>query len=131
RLVSRARPRKPVAIEPPQTERSLPPSHRLPRPLTELVGREEEIAQIGARLRQRRLVTLTGTGGIGKTRLAIATAESVVEEYPDGVWFVELAALSEPRLVVQAVASTVGVREEPGRSLEETLTASLKPRLLL
>ena len=110
---------------------SPPPIYSLPHSLTELIGREEGIAQIAGRLRQKRLVTLMGTGGVGKTSMAIAVAEAVVEEYADGAWFVELAALSDPKQVAQAIASTLDVHEEPGRSLEETLLHYLKPKIVL
>jgi predicted ATPase/DNA-binding SARP family transcriptional activator len=108
-----------------------PPPRQLPHPLTDLVGREADIVETAARLRQRRLLTLTGTGGVGKTRLAIAVAETLAEEYADGAWFVDLAGLSDAGLVVQSVATTLGVREEPGGSLQEALVSFLRPKLLL
>jgi predicted ATPase len=76
-------------------------------------------------LAERRLLTLTGPGGSGKTCLALAVAGDVAEDFQDGVWWVPLAALSEPELVSQAVASVLEVRERPGRSLTETLTDHL------
>jgi predicted ATPase/class 3 adenylate cyclase len=78
-----------------------------------------------------RLVTLTGMGGCGKTRLSVQVAADLLEEYPDGVWFVELAALADPALVPDAVAAVVGVREEPGRPLTETLAENLRDRRVL
>ncbi len=107
------------------------PPRRLPRPLTDLLGRDGEVIEIAARLRQRRLVTLTGIGGVGKTRLAIAVAEVLVEEYTDGAWFVDLAGVSDANLVVQSVATVLGVHEEPGVSLQEALVSFLRPRLLV
>ncbi|MDR3687876.1 MAG: BTAD domain-containing putative transcriptional regulator [Fimbriimonas sp.] len=107
------------------------PPRRLPRPLTDLLGRDDEVVQVAARLRQRRLVTLTGTGGLGKTRVAIAVAEALLEEFGDGAWFVELAGISDAKLVVQAVATTFGVRDESGRSLHESLLSFLRPKVLL
>ena len=109
----------------------LPSPRRIPRPLTDLLGRSEEVAKVAARLRLRRLLTLTGTGGLGKTRLAVAVAEALAEDYADGAWFVELAGLSDPNLVVQVVASTLGVRDEAGRTLHESLVSFLRSRLLL
>lgn len=78
-----------------------------------------------------RLLTLTGPGGCGKTRLALEAARSLVEEYADGVWWVELTSLDDPALVPQEVARVLGVREEPGRALSETLADQLRPRQLL
>ena len=69
---------------------------------------------MAALLGAQRLVTLTGPGGTGKTRLALQAAAEALEQYPDGVWLAELAALADPALVPQAVAAAVGVREEPG-----------------
>jgi predicted ATPase/DNA-binding SARP family transcriptional activator len=109
----------------------LPPPRRLPRPITDLLGREEEVFDVAAVLRQRRLVTLTGTGGLGKTRLAIAVAEVLVDEHSHGAWFVELAGLTDPKMVIQSVATTLGVRDESGRSLFESIVSFLAPKVLL
>lgn len=106
-------------------------SHNLPVQLTSFIGREREMAEVKRQLSAARLVTLTGAGGCGKTRLALQVAADLAEEYPDGVWLVELAPLREPGLVPQAVASALGVREEPGRGLTETLADRLGPRELL
>ena len=81
-------------------------------PLTTLVGREEHVCEVAARLRLARLLTLTGAGGVGKTRFAIELAEELAEDYVDGVWFVDLGALTDPGLVTQTVASVLEVREE-------------------
>jgi predicted ATPase/DNA-binding SARP family transcriptional activator len=104
---------------------------RIPRPLSSLVGREKQIGEVVSRLTTERLVTLTGSGGVGKTRLAIATAEASAPYYADGTWFVDLAPLADAALVPQAVASALGVREEPGRPLADTLCAHLEVRNLL
>jgi predicted ATPase/class 3 adenylate cyclase len=105
--------------------------HNLPVQLTSFIGREREMAQVREQLAGTRLLTLTGTGGLGKTRLALQVAAELLEAYRDGVWLVELAALSDPALVPQAVASALGVREETGRSLMTTLTDYLRSRELL
>ena len=105
--------------------------HNLPLQLTSFVGRERELGEVAALLGAHRLVTLTGPGGTGKTRLALQAAAEALEAYPDGVWLVDLAALADPALVPQAVAAAVGVREEPGRPLLATLADALRPRRLL
>jgi predicted ATPase/class 3 adenylate cyclase len=105
--------------------------HNLPVQLTTFIGREREIAEVQRLLDGTRLLTVTGTGGCGKTRLALQTGANRLEEHPDGVWWVELAPLTEPELVPQAVADAVGLREEPGRPLLASLTEYLKPRSLL
>ncbi|MFA0732356.1 MAG: hypothetical protein RJAPGHWK_002247 [Candidatus Fervidibacter sp.] len=105
--------------------------NNLPIVLTSFIGREREMEEIKALLKQGRLVTLTGTGGCGKTRLALEVAMEVMEEFPDGVWLVELAPLKETELVVQTVALALGVKEEAQRPLLETLTDFLKPKKLL
>jgi predicted ATPase/DNA-binding SARP family transcriptional activator/uncharacterized protein HemY len=103
----------------------------LPHPLTELVGREDERVEVALLLQQSRLVTLTGMGGIGKTRLAMAVAGEVVGEFADGVWLVALDALSEGRLVIQQIASVLGLQEERGRTLLQSVTEHLRRKRLL
>ena len=99
--------------------------NNLPRQLNSFVGREEEQRAVAALLETEALVTLTGSGGTGKTRLAVQTAAEALEGFPDGVWLVELASLSDPALVPQAVATAAGVREgahlPPPRALVEAL----------
>ena len=87
----------------------------LPLQLTSFVGRDQEVAAIPLLLERTRLVTLTGTGGVGKTRLALQVMANVVENYLDGAWIVDLAPLSDPVLVPQAVAMAVGIQVEGGR----------------
>jgi class 3 adenylate cyclase len=106
-------------------------AHNLPAQLTSFIGREREMADVKRLLAASRLLTLTGAGGCGKTRLALHVAADLVEEYPHGAWLVELAALSDPALVPQAVATALGVREEPGRPLTATLNDYLRSRSLL
>ena len=88
-----------------------PPRHNLPAQLSSFVGREREQADIAQRLQSNRLVTLTGPGGSGKTRLALRAAEALVEAYPDGVWLAELTPLSDPALILPTIAAVFGVRE--------------------
>jgi predicted ATPase len=107
------------------------PRHNLPLAANALIGRESEQGEVLALLAQARLVTLTGSGGVGKTRLALAVAGELVDQYVDGVWLVELAALAEERLVPQAVLEALGAREEAGRPLLATLSEYLKVRHLL
>jgi non-specific serine/threonine protein kinase len=102
--------------------------------LISFIGREHEIAQIRSLLNSTRLLTLTGSGGSGKTRLALQIAGELRETFLDGVWLVELASLSDPLLVPQAVAAVFAVREQSGTFLLQTLTdtlASLRLLLLL
>ena len=94
------------------------PSHNLPLDLTSFLGRERELEELTAALRHARLVTLTGPGGTGKTRLALHLARTVAGEFPEGVWLVELAALADPSLVATSVADAVGLPEEPGPALD-------------
>ncbi|HLJ61020.1 MAG TPA: tetratricopeptide repeat protein [bacterium] len=122
----------------PELEAEFPPlrsfpveRHNLPQELSSFVGRDLERAEVGQLLSTARLVTLTGTGGCGKTRLALRVAAEVVPRYADGVWLVELAPLTDPALVLQTVASTLGVREIPGRPWLSSLTDALRDRTML
>jgi predicted ATPase/DNA-binding CsgD family transcriptional regulator len=105
----------------------LPPNN-LPLQLSSFVGREREMAEVERLLGDYRLVTLTGPGGSGKTRLALAGASEVAEEFEDGVWLVELAPISDPGLVPQAVASVLGVRETPSTPLADSICLHLESR---
>ena len=105
--------------------------HNLPTQLTSFVGREEEIVKLSEELAASRLLTLTGSGGCGKTRLGMQLAAEVAEAYADGVWMVELAPITDPKLVVVAAANVLGIREEPGRELLSTLVEWLRERRLL
>jgi predicted ATPase/DNA-binding winged helix-turn-helix (wHTH) protein len=116
-----AEPRLPAATE----------AHNLPRQVTSFVGRAHALAEIKASIGKTRLLTLVGLGGIGKSRLAVEAAASLMADYVDGVWLVELAPLTDPRLVPQAVASVLGVREVAGRPVVEALLNSIKDRQLL
>jgi predicted ATPase len=109
---------------------SRPPSE-LPRELSSFIGREHEISEVKRLLGDTPLLTLTGPGGSGKTRLALAVAQDLLEDFEEGVWWVGLASLSDPKLVPEALASALGVREAPDRSLTEALVEHLKPRKTL
>ena len=103
----------------------------LPAQLTSFVGRERELAQLGALAETHRLVTLIGTGGTGKTRLMLQLAAELVGRRGDGVWLVELAPVASPDLIVGEVARALGVRDEPGRALLETLVDFLRSKSLV
>lgn len=105
--------------------------NNLPEQLTSFVGRERELGEIKQRLQQTRLLTLLGMGGLGKTRLSLQVADELRAEFPDGVWFLDLAPLRDGALVLAEAAQVLGVREEPGRPLLQTLTAHLKTRRAL
>src|SRR5215204_2613937 len=107
------------------------PSHNLPAPRSSFVGREQETEAVKSELAMTRLLTLTGVGGCGKTRLALEVARDLVEAYSDGVWLVDLAPLSEAEMVLQAVAQALNVREQTGRALLETLKDTLRSRKML
>ena len=110
--------------------RLTPPSN-LPLPLTSFVGRVQEIATLTRLLSETRLVTLTGAGGIGKSRLALRIADDARTRFAHGVWLVELAALSDPGFVAHAIAATLGVREGPRRPPLPALLDALQARELL
>lgn len=114
------------ASEPPETG-----VHNLPGSLTSFIGRERERVEIRNMLGASRLLTLTGPGGGGKTRLALQVTGDLAAEYPDGAWLVEFAPLAEGSLVPQAVAAALGIREQPGRPLADTLTGALSEKEML
>lgn len=99
--------------------------HNLPRQLTALFGRDEVVREITDLLERAPLVTIVGTGGAGKTRVAVAVGSALLNNFTDGVWFVELAPLTEPALVAQALATALRVQESPSRPLLDTLVAYL------
>ena len=99
--------------------------------VTSFVGREAEVAEVEAAVRAHRLVTLTGVGGVGKTRLATEVAAQVADEFLDGVWFFELAAVADPSAVPDAVAAVLGITQQPGKSVSESVAAALEGRVRL
>ncbi len=105
--------------------------NNLPQQVTSFVGRDRELAEVVQCLRKARLLTLLGVGGLGKTRLSLQVAAQVMDDYPDGVWFVEFAPISDGQLVPQTVASTLGVKEEAGRPVTEALAKHVADRRLL
>lgn len=111
---------------------ALPPRHNLPAPLSSFVGRARELADITTLLAGGvRLLTLTGAGGAGKTRLALEAARSAAPDFPGGAWLVELAALTDPAQTAFAVAAARGLREEPGRTVTDTIATALSGPLTL
>ncbi len=108
-----------------------PVPNNLPIPLTSFVGREQEIAEVLRLLTEVRLLTLTGAGGCGKSRLALQVANGEIGRFQHGVWLVELAALADPALVPQAAASALRIDEQTGRTLTDVLADSLRPKSLL
>jgi non-specific serine/threonine protein kinase len=108
------------------------PKHNLPSQLTSFIGREKDVERIQHRLTEHRLVTLIGVGGIGKTRLSQQVASQLIDDYADGVWLVELAALNDPMLVPQSVATVFGIQQRGDHSaIVEALIQFLQPKILL
>jgi non-specific serine/threonine protein kinase len=105
--------------------------HNLPSQLTSFVGREHELDIVRPLLKANRLLTLTGIGGVGKTRLALALAESAIDLFRDGVWWVDLAPLTDPSLAGQAVASAIGLRDQSTRPIVQALSEATRPKSML
>lgn len=125
-------------VEAPDLARDFPPlktlnaiPNNLPSQLTSFIGRGKEIAAVKQELTQHRLVTLVGPGGTGKSRLSLQVAADVLDMYPDGVWFVELASLSDPELVPQTILSTLSLSEQKGKTALQTLEDHLRDKKLL
>jgi class 3 adenylate cyclase len=138
RLRDLARPERVFQLLHPDLPADFPPlsslntlPNNLPQQVTSFIGREKEMAEVRRLLSTTRLLTLTGSGGTGKTRVSLQVAADLLEGDGDGVWLVELAPLADPSLVSQAVATALGVREEPGKPLSQTLVEFLKPKRLL
>jgi non-specific serine/threonine protein kinase len=105
--------------------------HNLPAQLTNFIGREQEIADLEALVASTRLLTLSGAGGCGKTRLALELAARVRDRFPDGVWVVDLASLTDPLLVAQATAAVLEIRDAPNRPILDALADCLRNREML
>ena len=120
---------KPVRVEKPGEKRASP--HNLPHQLSSFIGREREQKDIAKLVAGNRLVTLIGTGGIGKTSLALQVGHKLLQEYPDGVWFIALDSLSDPALVPQTVAAIFELRERSDSSLLDLLTNTLRRQTAL
>jgi predicted ATPase/class 3 adenylate cyclase len=99
--------------------------------VTSFIGRESEVAEVQAAVKAHRLVTLTGVGGVGKTRLALEVAARLIDEFPDGVWVFELAAVADPAAVPDAVAAVLGITQQPGKTVADSVAAALEGRVRL
>jgi predicted ATPase len=99
--------------------------------VTSFIGRESEAGEVRAAIKAHRLVTLTGVGGVGKTRLALEVAGRLHDEFPDGVWVFELAAISDPAAVPAAVAAVLGITQQPGKNVAESVADALEGRVRL
>jgi len=115
---------------PPLRALDVSPGNLRPAP-TSFIGREAEVAELLAAVKAHRLVTLTGVGGVGKTRLAVEVAGRLADEFPDGVWFFELAAVTDPAAVPDAVAAVLGITQQPGKTVSESVAAALEGRVRL
>jgi predicted ATPase/class 3 adenylate cyclase/DNA-binding CsgD family transcriptional regulator len=134
-----ARPERVVQLCHPDLRNDFPPlrtsksvaAHNLPLQFTSFVGRGPQLAEVRKLLAEDRLVTLTGAGGVGKTRLAVQVASQVAAEFADGVWYVDLAPITDPDVVPVVVARALGLPDQPGRSTMDTLLRFSRDRQLL
>ena len=140
RLKDLARPEAVFQLRHPSLPADFPPlksldnpalPNNLPQQVTSFIGRETQVAQVKALLAKTRLLTLTGAGGSGKTRLSLQVTADLLDGEGDGVWLVELAALADPALVPQAVADVLGVKEQAGKTIQASLVEWLRPKRLL
>ena len=140
RLKDLGRPERVFQLEHPALPADFPPlrsldnpalPNNLPQQVTSFIGREKQLAEVKALLDRTRLLTLTGSGGSGKTRLSVQAAADVLDQYEGGVWLVELAALADAALVPQSVADVLGVKEQAGGTARQGLLDWLRPKRLL
>jgi predicted ATPase/class 3 adenylate cyclase len=138
RLQDLLRPERLYQLNGPGLPRTFPPlktldlfPNNLPLQLTSFIGREKEISDVKQKLAEHRLVTLTGPGGTGKTRLSLQAAAELLDRFPNGIWFVELAPLSEPELIPQAILSAIGINEQAGIPPVELLQGYLRGKQCL
>ena len=133
------RPERVVQLCHPDLRNEFPPlrtadsvvEHNLPVQLTSFVGRQEEMNSLREALAGNRLVTLTGAGGVGKTRLAVQIAAELAGEFGDGVWYVDLAPITHPAVVAVTAARALGLPDQPGRSTMDTLLRFVRDRQML
>ncbi len=134
-----ARPERVVQLCHPDLVNDFPPlrvakaviCQNLPVQLTSFVGRQAELAEVRALLADNRLATLTGAGGAGKTRLAVQIAGQLAGEFAGGIWYVDLAPITDPELVPTTAARALGLPDQPGRSTMDTLTRFIADRQML
>jgi predicted ATPase len=138
RLADLAQPERVWQLVAPGLAQTFPPlrslqsmPNNLPRQLTSLIGRDEVLAEIERLVGEHALVTLVGTGGVGKTRVALQVGADLLDRWDDGVWFVELASTNDASLVAGTIATTLGLREQPGRPVLETLLRYVESKKLL
>ncbi|BCI80105.1 transcriptional regulator [Mycolicibacterium sp. TY66] len=106
-------------------------AHNLPAQLTSFIGRSAQLAQLQESLTEHRLVTLTGAGGAGKTRMAVEISSQLTEKFPDGVWYVDLAPITDPAVVAVAAAHSMGLPDQPGRSIVDIMVRFVADRGVL
>lgn len=112
--------------------RTIDSSHGNLRPAaSRLIGRDDDVEEVASAMRSNRLVTLAGVGGVGKTRLAVEVAAVLADEFPDGVWVFELASVADPAAVPDAVAAVLGITQQPGMTMSESVAATLEGRIRL
>src|SRR6516165_8325293 len=115
---------------PPLRALDVSPGNLRPAP-TSFIGRESELDEVQTAIKAHRLVTLTGVGGVGKTRLAVEVAARLADEFPDGVWLFELAAVIDPAAIPDAVAAVLGITQQPGKTVSASVAAALEGRVRL
>src|SRR5215207_43320 len=120
-----------VQTEPPASMRQRSPPGNLPVELSSFVGRSRELSEVRRLLHVAHAITLTGPGGIGKTRLALRAARKLARHFPDGVWLVELAEVESPDLVAYALARSLQVQERRDEAIEDAVIAHLGERRVL